>query len=182
MRYSTRAKLGVSRLSADQHRAFELILEKNGLHTKSAWKWIAEQEEQALSLLFKQIPKTSLSIPITLLSQKQSGSLEAICRYLRDTRALTYAQIGRLLNRDPQTILTSCQRAQKLKLSANDFSVPLAIFADRTLSVMESAVVYLRTELNYKPFQIAELLQRDQRMIATVWQRAIRKRKEVCHE
>ena len=201
-------------LSADQQKAFERFLELKGVAAEQFLAFLLRGENRALVELLlakvaaeptaqeqeretkrkQQISQAELParepifIPLALLSQQQIGSLEAICQYLRDTRALTYTQIGTLLNRDPRTVWTSCSKAKqqegqeaskqrgKQVPTRAEFSVPLAIFADRRLSILEATVVHLREDLGYKPFQIAELLQRDQRVVATIWHRVKRKR------
>jgi len=45
--------------------------------------------------------------------------LEALTVHLRDDKGMTYAQIGRLLNRNDRTIWTAYQRAKK-KSSGTD--------------------------------------------------------------
>lgn len=55
--------------------------------------------------------------------------------------------------------------------------VPLSIFKDRSLTVLEAVVLYLKNSgLSFK--EISVLLNRDQRTIWTVHNRAIKKKKE----
>lgn len=55
--------------------------------------------------------------------------------------------------------------------------IPSSIFKDRTLSVLEAMVEYLKEKQNFTYHQIALLLNRDERNIWTVYSRAKEKRK-----
>ena len=54
--------------------------------------------------------------------------------------------------------------------------IPSSILKDRTLSVLESIVEYLKEKRNLSYHEIAELLGRDDRTIWTVYDRAKKKR------
>jgi hypothetical protein len=54
-------------------------------------------------------------------------------------------------------------------------AVPLALFANRKLGVMETIVKYLREEENLQWKEIAKLLNRDNRVVWTTYQKAQRK-------
>ncbi len=56
-------------------------------------------------------------------------------------------------------------------------SIPLRIFSDRTLSVLEAIVEYLHEKENLSFHQIALLLNRDDRTVWTCHNRAKKKRK-----
>lgn len=55
--------------------------------------------------------------------------------------------------------------------------IPTSVFRDRTLKVLESLVEYLKESEGLTYHQIAKLLNRDDRTIWTVYQRAKKKRK-----
>ena len=55
--------------------------------------------------------------------------------------------------------------------------VPSGIFTDRTVSVLESMVKYLKDEKGFTYKEIALMLNRDQRTIWTVYSRAEKKQK-----
>lgn len=186
-------------LSADQQRAFERLLKSRGILPGAFVEFLLKAENRkALDLLIREandarsraqaapaIEERGLAaqqtVPITLIAQQQIGSLEAVCHHLR-TQGLRYAEIAILLNRDPRTIWVSCWNARQrlsgraLASQPGDLRIPLAIFANRQLGILEAVVVYLREEQGMKPWQIAQLLKRDPRVIATVWQCARRKR------
>jgi DNA-directed RNA polymerase specialized sigma24 family protein len=56
--------------------------------------------------------------------------------------------------------------------------IPLRVLRDRTLAVLEAIVEYLKEEKHLKYVEIAKLLNRDQRTIWTVYNRAKKKRKK----
>jgi len=66
------------------------------------------------------------------------------------------------------------KRTEKRKRSLN---IPSAIFRDRSLSVLEILVEFLKEKKGLSYHEIAELLNRDDRTIWTVYNRAQKKRK-----
>ena len=56
-----------------------------------------------------------------------------------------------------------------------EINIPLSIFDDRRLGVLESLVSYLRDNLSLKNSEIARLLNRDDRTIWTVYNRVQKK-------
>lgn len=59
----------------------------------------------------------------------------------------------------------------------SSLSIPTSIFRDRTLSVLEAVVEYLKEHHHLTYHQIARLLNRDDRTVWTVYKRAKQKRK-----
>lgn len=57
--------------------------------------------------------KNNLSIPVSIFKELRLTPFELIVWYLKDTKKLSYADIGRLLNRDERNIWTVYQRAKK---------------------------------------------------------------------
>ena len=60
----------------------------------------------------------------------------------------------------------------------NNINIPIYIFQDRTLSVLETIVEYLKEKLKLTYHEIAVLLNRDDRTIWTCYHRAKEKRKK----
>jgi len=54
-----------------------------------------------------------IRIPLEVFSDRRLGPLEALVRHLKDTHALSHAEVGRLLSRNSRTIWTSYMRAVK---------------------------------------------------------------------
>jgi len=107
---------------------------------------------------------------------------------------LRYCTIADLLSRDDRTIWGAHKSANEKsngnssprglwndsdKISAEESTVkiPLSIFKDRSLSILESLAEYLKEELNLRYCKIAVLLNKDQRTIWTVYNRAKKKRR-----
>ncbi len=61
-------------------------------------------------------------------------------------------------------------------LVISTINIPTSIFRDRSLSVLEAVVEYLKEHHNLNYHQIARLLNRDERTIWTVYNRAKKKR------
>jgi len=66
----------------------------------------------------------------------------------------------------------------KLDRSISEIKVPLNVFTDRSLSVLEVLVEYLKEYHNLSYHDIAVLLNRDDRTIWTVYNRVSKKRKK----
>jgi DNA-binding CsgD family transcriptional regulator len=139
-------------------------------------------------------------IPLSIL--KNNSSLEAIVCYLKDIQNLNYSQIASILNRDPRTIWVTYSNSKKKKISLhlddnlaeysdsshsdflksvhrnlNAFKIllPAKIFESRKFSVLESIVLYLKTNHALSFNQIAALLGKNYRTIWTVYKRALMK-------
>jgi len=67
-------------------------------------------------------------------------------------------------------------KEKKIKIE-NNINIPIHIFQDRTLSVLETIVEYLKEKLKLNYHEIAVLLNRDDRTIWTCYHRAKEKRK-----
>jgi len=103
--------------------------------------------------------------------------------YLKEIHKLTYAEIAKQLNRDQRNIWTLYNRAAK-KLGDDIFSpptdvplvqIPISVLRDRSLSILEVVVVYLRDDCGLKNSEIAELLGRSSKTVWTVYDRARKK-------
>lgn len=136
---------------------------------------------------FTYIPSSSIQenlfVPIYIFSNGLSG-LEAISKYLKEVSNLRFCDIARLTNRDDRTIWDAYNSAKKKSegsffVEKYQFSVPISIFNNRTLSVLENLAVYLKEELHLRYCDIAILLNKDQRTVWTAYNRAKKKRKNV---
>jgi len=92
---------------------------------------------------------------------------------------MSYKEIAEELNRDQRTIWSSYNNAIKKETketfyNEDNLQIPLSIFKNRKLTILESLVVYLKNEgMRYN--EISKLLNRDQRNIWTTYSRAIKK-------
>ena len=123
-------------------------------------------------------------LPVSLF-QTQLSPLQAIVKFLKENLEKTNKQIALLLNRDPKTIWITYRAVEKKKsfqLKESEIQIPLSIFKDRKLSVLEALVSFLK-EQDLKYSEIASLLNRDQRTVWTVHTRAKKKLgKKIKHE
>ncbi len=124
--------------------------------------------------------KTSITLSSSLFRNRQFSVLEALTVYLKEKKKLTYAQIARLLNRDDRTIWTVYNRAKKKPTtksttSKGSIAFPLSILSNRKFSCLEALVKYLKEKKGLTYAQIARLLNRDDRTIWTVYNRAKKK-------
>ncbi len=67
---------------------------------------------------------------------------------------------------------------RKFRLGESEINVPLSIFRDRSLSVLEVLVEFLKNDMELSYHEIAVMLNRDDRTIWTVYNRVQKKRKK----
>src|SRR3989344_3322133 len=109
--------------------------------------------------------EVDISLPIDIFSNGAS-SLESISQYLKEAVGLRYCTIADLLNRDDRTIWGAYKSAKEKSdfqaLSEDSrIKIPLSIFKDRSLSVLEALAEYLKDELSLRYCRIANLLNKD---------------------
>lgn len=137
--------------------------------------------EDILKLVSKK-KKEIILLPISIFQNDKLSALETITKYLKEELKLRFCEIAFLLNRDDRTIWDAYNSSQQkmkeqLEVEPSQYSVPLQIFKNRILAVLEALTEYLKDKYKLKYSQIARLLNRDDRTIWTVYQRAKRKRK-----
>ncbi|MBW2974268.1 hypothetical protein KY366_00990 [Candidatus Woesearchaeota archaeon] len=126
-------------------------------------------------------------LPLSIFDDSSLSALEAITKYMKEEIGLRYREIAHILNRDERTIwgaYSSSRKkmAQRFVEGNTGLYVPISILRDRSLSVLESITEYLRDELGLRYCKVASLLNRDDRTVWTVYQRAKRKRRRMKHE
>ncbi len=123
-----------------------------------------------------------IHLPLSLFNNGQLSALEAITKYIKEEIGLGYREIALILNRDERTVWGAYHSSRKkmcdrFSSSQSKFYIPIEIFKDRSLSVLESLTRYLKEKLNLRYCQIASYLNRDDRTIWTVYNRAKKKRR-----
>jgi len=121
-------------------------------------------------------------LPSTIFCDRNIGVLESVVVYLKEQHKLGFSKIGTLLNRNRKTIWTVYQRSiekrttrpAKVKVVSNVF-IPVSMLRDRSLSSLEVIVHYLATQTSLTNHQIAILLNRSDKTIWTVKDRANKK-------
>ena len=142
----------------------------------------SEEIVSTVNRLLKVEAKEEVKVPISVFKNDKLGSLETIVKYLRENKLLAFKQIGSLTNRN-EIALAVTYRNAKRKLEAkfieeiSPYYLPVSILKDRKLSVLENIVSYLKDTFGLTYAKIAVLLNRDDRTIWTVYQRAKKKKK-----
>ena len=94
-----------------------------------------------------------------------------------------YHKIAIILNRDDRTIW-GAYNSSKIKMPEefdfghSNFSIPLSVLSDRNVSTLEAITEYLKENYRLKYSQIACLLNRNDRTVWTVYNRAKKKRRK----
>lgn len=160
-------KEGISGISiSDKNQVIEGFLKKNNLSIEDLRNYLSK----------KPVPNT---VPVSIFKNDKLSALETIVKYLKENKNLKYIEIAKLLNRDQRTIWATYNKASKkmpssLAVTKSDYNFPIELLKDRTLSVLENIVFYLKT-LNLSNHEIAVLLNRNDRTIWTVYNRAKKK-------
>ena len=130
--------------------------------------------DEIIKLVIKKKPE-AVEIPVCIFNNKLSA-LETVVKYLKENLEFKYSEIAKLLNRNDRTIWTTYSNSRKKYIKKfvvkdNKYFIPALIISNRSLSVLESIVSYMKDNLNLRYSQIALLLCRDQRTIWTVYNR-----------
>jgi hypothetical protein len=127
-------------------------------------------------------------IPIAIFRYNLSP-LSCVVKYLRENLELRFTKIAAILKRDNSTIWDAYQKAKKempdhyLEENSKHY-IPITMFNNRKLSILESLVYYLKTKFDVKFTEIAQLTKRSPKTIWTSHDRAKKKlgNKEVTNE
>jgi hypothetical protein len=119
------------------------------------------------------------TVPLSIFSGVLSPS-ESLCRYLRDERKLSFHEIALLIGRDDRSVWTSYSRASRKSVGRSrqvpaqhdGLCIPISIFSNRSLSILENLVHHLRSVHGLPNSGISKLLNREHSSIATVAKRA----------
>lgn len=118
------------------------------------------------------------AIPTSIFYNQDLSILEAIVKYLREKKNFKPTEIARVLGRSKKTIWTVENRSinKQLKIKKGEFElIPFHILQDRSLSVLESIIYFLRTKKNLSNSLVSNLLDRDRRNIAQGYKIALQK-------
>jgi len=124
---------------------------------------------QLLDLINKQT-----LIPISIFCNY--SPLESLVKYLKENSKLSFKAISDLLNRDQRTIWVTYDNVLRKKINldcSSEVVVPLEIFSDRKLSVLENLVSHLIKFHSLK--EISKLLKKNYQTIWTCHNRAKKK-------
>ena len=125
--------------------------------------------------------ENDILIPVSIFTNGASG-LESISKYLKDVLGIRYCNIAGILNRDDRTIWGAHQganaKSENFDAADSGVKVPVSIFHDRKLSVLEAISEYLKEERSMRFCEIAQAINKNQRTVWTVYSRAKKKRKQ----
>ena len=124
------------------------------------------------------INEEEINIPVSIFS-KELGGLEAVVKYMKENLEMNYKEIADEINRDERTIWTSYKKStekqkEKIEEKETEIMIPLSIFKNSELTILESIIVYLK-EKEMKFSEIAGLISRDERNVWTIYSRAKKK-------
>ena len=127
--------------------------------------------------VIKLLSKPEDSIDAAAFSNKRLAPTEALVKYLRENKYNKLSDIARFLKRSQNTIQTTysnaqAKQAERITFAASGVKVPLSVFSNKKLTVLESLVRYLREEENMTNKEIAKLTGKSNKTIWTVYERA----------
>lgn len=139
--------------------------------------------EETISVLKEELPDKKLEqIPISIFNNTKLSALETIVKYLKEDLHQKYIQIATVLNRNYHPIAITYRNSIKKMPESLDVSnskkIPLKIFENKKLSILENIITFLKEKMLLSNHQIAVLVKRDDRTIWTVYQRSLKKRKD----
>ncbi len=119
-------------------------------------------------------------LPISIFDNRKLSALETITKYLKENKKLSFHGIGEMLNRNERCIWTTYNNSRKkmpegISVKPSKYLIPADIITNRKLSVLENITKYMKEKLGISLHEIAVLLNRDDRTIWTVYNRANKK-------
>lgn len=130
---------------------------------------------ELIDLILDQKTETKDAIPTDCFNKKL-GSLETITKYLKENKNMTTKKIAEMTGRTTSTIINTYKKAKQKQpeqlTPKSDILIPIKIISNKKLSVLENIAVYLKEERKLKLRQIGKLLQRSEKTIWTVYNRA----------
>ena len=123
-----------------------------------------------------------VTIPTYIFDNDKLSCLEAVVKYLKEELKLRYYEIASMLNRNHRTIWTTYANArrkmpERFIVKKSKYFLKISILEDRKLGVLEVISEYLKDEYKLTYHQIAIILNRNDRTIWTVYNRAKVKRR-----
>lgn len=120
-----------------------------------------------------------ITIPTSIFSSKL-GALESTVKFLRENCAMSLFEIAKILHRKKNSITSTYHASQKkspekIKTAKTKYTISTSVFSNKKLTFLENIAVELKRKYALKNSQIAKLLQRDDRTIWTVINRASKK-------
>jgi hypothetical protein len=142
-----------------------------------------EEKMSIVEYLKSSLEDSHYEAPLSIFDNGKISALEAIVKYLREEKGLSFIRISRITNRSDKTIWITYSQAkkkmpEKFKAVRSSLSIPIQIIADRKISVLENIVVYLKSSgMSY--YDIAKSINRNYATVVTVCNRARKKGVEI---
>jgi len=118
-----------------------------------------------------------IKVPLSIFSKL--SPLEALVKYLKENLGLRFSGIASKLNRDSRNIWKTYYQSKSkgisFKLKKDDLLIPIPIFKNRNLSILENLVIYLKDELKISVKEISFLINKNLSTIWTAYSRAKKK-------
>ncbi len=169
--------------SIEEYIVQELIRDTS--NTKIVRQYLEKLDRVEILRLFdnfldKDDTKAEIKIPVSILRDRRLSSLELIVKFLREETGLSNAAVSSILGRSQQVCWNTYNNSRKkvperLGFEFSGYDIPVRMFRDTRLSVLEAIVVFLKEEFRLSYHEIAMLLKRDDRTIWTVHERAGKK-------
>ncbi len=117
-------------------------------------------------------------IPVNIFSEGLSP-LASITNFLHE-QGLSTKEIAKKLNRSYKTIYQSLKERTKNRLKEpedknnlqNNIFIPINLFKNRNLSIMEIVISHLHKEKGLKFSEISRMINKDPRTVWTTWNRS----------
>ncbi len=118
-------------------------------------------------------------LPISIFKYGLSP-LSCVVKYLRENLELRFTKIAAILKRDNSTVWDAYQKAKKempdfFLEEDSQYYIPISMFSDRNISILEGMTYYLKTKFDLKFSKIGEMTKRSQKTIWTSYDRARKK-------
>jgi len=131
--------------------------------------------DKKISRLLTKTPE--LLIPATIFKIRQLSPLEALTKFLKENKSLSYHKIASLLNRNDRTIWTTYQRAnkkypKKILPKQTKLHLQISTFQKKKLTIFESLIQFLKDSSKLSFHEIALLLNRNDRTVWTIYSRS----------
>jgi hypothetical protein len=122
-----------------------------------------------------------LMVPIQIFASELAPA-ESLVKYLKETFDLNYHDLSELIQRNERGVWASYQRAKKKMPSEfiikDPTMIPVSIFKDKSLSILECVITYLKNVKQIKGIKIARLLNKHPANIWTIYNRAKNKQRK----
>ena len=159
-------------------------VEKRLLGTLEYLKEQGLSSQEIIGLVNKSLKveiKDEVKVPLSVFKNDALSSLETIVKYLRENLLLSFKQIASLTSRNETALAVTYRNARKKMESkfteeVSPYFIPVSILQNRSLSVLENITCYLKDTFGLTYHKVALLLNRNDRTIWTVYQRAIKKK------